>query len=109
MPRRKASNELRARIFNALSDPDRLRILEALIEKVKEGKAGDIVRASKVSREDVLPHLGELRKAQLVAVRRIGPYNYYRVVDAKAVDRILEAVDNYLVLLEELRRKGMAI
>ena len=105
MERRKASNELRAQAFAALSDPKRLYILEALIQQ-GEARADKIAQAVKEESATILPHLGALREAKLIIARRVGAYTYYRVVHAPSINKILTSVDEMLMRIEEMRRKG---
>ncbi len=105
--RRKASNELRAKIFNTLSDPATLRVLEALFE----GEAPTDKIAKAVGMEDTVAasHLGKLREGRLATVRRVGAYSYYRVPDVPSVDKILASVDDMLMKIEEMRRRGIEV
>lgn len=107
MSRRKASNELRAKIFSSLSDPATLRVLEALFEG--EAPTDKIAKAVGMEAMEAASHLGKLREGRLATVRRVGAYSYYRVPDVPSVDKILVAVDETLMKIEEMRRKGIEI
>lgn len=109
MARRKGSNKLRAQLFNALSDPERLKVLEALLGPVREGRVGEIAKAAGMKYEEALSHLGALRKGQLVTVRHVGAYGYYRACDVSCADKILASVDEMLMKIEEMRRRGILV
>ncbi|HET6971448.1 MAG TPA: metalloregulator ArsR/SmtB family transcription factor [Phenylobacterium sp.] len=63
--------------FEALSEPNRRRILDVLREG--ERPAGDLVDALSISQPGVSKHLKLLREAGLVSVRADGQRRLYRV------------------------------
>lgn len=70
--------------FRALADPTRLRLLALLRED--ESCVGDLVQVLDLPQGTVSRHLGKLRKAGLVEVRRSGAWAFYRraeICDAK--------------------------
>jgi ArsR family transcriptional regulator, arsenate/arsenite/antimonite-responsive transcriptional repressor len=69
------------RTFRAFSDRTRLRILHVL----REGElcVGDIVGILQASQPRVSRHLAYLRKANLVAVRKVGLWSHYSLAPAK--------------------------
>lgn len=68
------------RLFRALSDETRLRILGLLL--TGELCVCDIVDTLEVPQPTVSRHLAYLRKAGLVSVRKEGVWCYYRLVPA---------------------------
>lgn len=106
MPKRKASNKLRAQVFKALSEPDTLRVLEVLLGPLPEGRASHVAEKAGMEPDEAFAQLGVLRKGQLLLVRRVGPHNYYRVFDPSTVGKVLESMDDMLTKIEEMRRKG---
>jgi ArsR family transcriptional regulator len=72
-----------ARVFKALSDPVRLRLL-SLMASYAEGRACvcDLLGAFEVSQPTISHHLPVLREAGLVACERRGTWVYYWVLPA---------------------------
>lgn len=68
-----------ARLFQALSDPTRLRILGLLL--TGEVCVCDIHESLKLSQPKVSRHLSYLRKAGLVSTRREGLWIHYRLAE----------------------------
>jgi len=106
LPRRKASNKLRAQVFRSLTEPDTLRVLEVLLGPLPEGRASQVGEKAGMNEDEAFASLGVLRKGQLLLVRRVGPHNYYRVFDPSTVGKLLESADEMLTKIEEMRRKG---
>lgn len=69
-----------ADIFSALSDPTRLRIVEALA--FRELCVADLAAVVGNSPSAVSHHLRQLRQLKLVRYRREGRMSYYRLDDA---------------------------
>lgn len=69
-----------ADIFRVLSDPTRLRIVEALAER--ELCVCDLAAVVGSSASSVSHHLRQLRQLKLVRYRREGRMAYYRLDDA---------------------------
>ncbi|HUR63043.1 MAG TPA: metalloregulator ArsR/SmtB family transcription factor [Candidatus Thermoplasmatota archaeon] len=67
-------------MFKALADPTRRRILVAL--GGGEARVTDLAAGFPVSRPAVSKHLAVLRRAGLVAMRKEGRANLYRIVPA---------------------------
>jgi ArsR family transcriptional regulator, arsenate/arsenite/antimonite-responsive transcriptional repressor len=69
------------RTFRAFSDRTRLRILHVL----REGDlcVGDIVEVLQAPQPRISRHLAYLRKANLVAVRKVGLWSHYSLAPAK--------------------------
>jgi len=65
------------RIFFAVSDPTRRRILDLLL--VSECSVSDLVRPFRISQPAISQHLRILREAGLVRVRRQGRERRYRL------------------------------
>jgi ArsR family transcriptional regulator len=72
--------ESMGRLFQALSDPTRLRIMGLLL--AGEVCVCDIHESLKLSQPKVSRHLSYLRKAGLVETRREGLWIHYRLADA---------------------------
>ena len=73
-----------ARIFKALADETRLRIL-ALLLMEEELCVCDIIAALRLPQSTVSRHLAYLRKTGLVNDRRCGLWMYYSIVDSEGV------------------------
>ncbi len=67
-------------IFKAFSDRTRLRILQLLLNG--ELCVGDLVNVLEVPQAKASRHLAYLRRAGLVATRKQGLWNYYRLSKA---------------------------
>jgi DNA-binding transcriptional ArsR family regulator len=79
------------RLFKAIGDPSRLRVLWALSES--EMCVCDIAAFLKVSESAVSHQLRQLRQLDLVANRRQGPILYYRLCDDHVTRLIKMALD----------------
>jgi DNA-binding transcriptional ArsR family regulator len=86
-----------ARMFTALGDPQRQRIL-LLFEKGEQLNVGQIAEVSTLSRPAVSHHLKVLRQAGVLVNEKVGKEVYYRV-DKKAIKDALGAVLDYLKAL----------
>jgi ArsR family transcriptional regulator, arsenate/arsenite/antimonite-responsive transcriptional repressor len=83
-----------ARMFVALGDPHRQRIL-LMFERGERLNVGQIVAASTLSRTAVSHHLRVLREAGVLQREKIGKEVYFWP-DADAVRTALDAVRDYL-------------
>ena len=72
-------NKEMAKLFKALADPTRLRILQALAGQ--EMCVCDLARHAGVSESAISHQLRQLRHLNLVSNRRSGPILYYRLAD----------------------------
>ena len=92
------------RLFQALGDATRLRILGLLL--TGEVCVCDIHDSLKISQPKASRHLAYLRRAGLVAARRQGLWMYYRLADTRdpLVDTIRQAVTHTLSHVESVRR-----
>ena len=99
-----ASIESMERLFQALGDATRLRILGLLL--TGEVCVCDIHDSLKISQPKASRHLAYLRRAGLVAARRQGLWMYYRLADVRdpLVDTIRRAVTHTLSHVESIRR-----
>lgn len=68
-----------SRLFKALGDETRLRILKLL--EVKELCVCEVVQSLEIAQSRASRHLGILREAGLVTDRREGPWVVYRTSD----------------------------
>ena len=95
-----AQTRFRAKIFNALSDPIRLQIIEFLREREK--CVCEITPHLGLVQPLVSRHLRILKKAGLVKRRKEGTWHYYSLTD----NSILEIIDRLTPqLLELIKRK----
>ena len=92
------------RLFQALGDATRLRILGLLL--TGEVCVCDIHESLKISQPKASRHLAYLRRAGLVAARREGLWMHYRLAEAREplVDTIRQAVTHALGHVESIRR-----
>ena len=85
------------RLFKALSDETRLRILYLLMDR--ESCVDEVVRAMRISQTRASRNLGILHDAGLLKVRRDGPWVLYSI-DKQAMEKsygcLAEAVRNAL-------------
>lgn len=82
-----AALERRHAAFRALANEDRLRLLGALRDGERCGC--ELIVILDAPQSTVSTHLRELREAGLVASRRQGRWNYYRIADT-AVTELLD-------------------
>lgn len=87
-----AMSELRATLFHGFSDPNRLRIIEALSSG--ERRVSDVVSATGLVQSTVSTHLSCLWDCGLVARERRGREVFYRLTDGVA--DVLAAADGVL-------------
>jgi DNA-binding transcriptional ArsR family regulator len=85
-----------ARIFVALGDPHRQRIL-LMFERGERLNVGQIVAVSTLSRSAVSHHLRVLREAGVLASEKVGKEVYFWP-DADAVRAALDLVREYLAV-----------
>ena len=86
-----------ARLFKALSDPTRLKLVRLLVDQGEDGAlcVGALAHALGVSQSAVSQHLAVLRAVGLVSDERRGYFVHYQVNRAKLV----EGVDTWRALL----------
>lgn len=92
------------RLFRAFSDRTRLRILHLL--KEEELCVCDLVSILRVPQPTASRHLGYLRRAGLVRVRREGSWNYYTLAEARNSfhAKLLECLGTCFAEVPELGR-----
>jgi len=71
----RSADELESRVFRALADPSRRRILDRLL--VDEASVNELAEGFEVSRPAISQHLRVLREATLVVERRVGRRRVY--------------------------------
>ncbi len=81
-----------SRIFQALADPSRRAIYEALARG--EAAVADLTARFAISQPAVSQHLGVLRDAGLVVGRREGRRVYYRV-DPRGLQPLIDWIAHY--------------
>lgn len=79
------------RVFKALANEDRLRLLDAL--RGGERCGCELMVLLDAPQSTVATHLQKLREAGLVKNRRKGKWNYYRIADAAVMDVLDLAVE----------------
>lgn len=97
------------RLFQALGDPTRLRILGLLLEG--EVCVCDLHASLDISQPKASRHLASLRRAGLVAARRDGLWMHYRLAapSEPAIAVVLEAVAAALRQVATVRRDAAAL
>ena len=90
-------------MFRAFSDRTRLRILHLL--QGGELCVGDVVEILQVPQPRVSRHLAYLRNAELVAVRKSGPWSHYSLTPADGPfhQKLLECLDNCFGQVPEIQ------
>jgi rhodanese-related sulfurtransferase len=78
-----------ARVGKAIANPHRLELLDLLAQS--ERTVEELAREAGLSFANASQHLQALRRAQLVDVRREGPYAHYRLADER-VFRLWQAI-----------------
>ena len=86
-------NEARATIFGALSDPTRLRILQALLEAEDPSTVTEICERTDLKTNLVSHHLQCLKNCQLVDAERDGRKRYHEVNRPEAAEMVSLADD----------------
>jgi len=76
--------ERNARIYQILSNPIRLEILNIL--KLGERSVEELVKVLKLRKANVSQHLAILRHTRVVTVRRKGLNVFYKIVDPRIVE-----------------------
>jgi len=97
------------RLFDALGDPTRLRILGLLLDG--EVCVCDLHASLDISQPKASRHLASLRRAGLVAARRDGLWMHYRLAEPPdpLIAGVLEAVAAALRQLPTVRRDAAAL
>jgi ArsR family transcriptional regulator len=92
------------RLFQALGDATRLRILGLLL--AGEVCVCDIHESLKIPQPKASRHLAYLRRAGLVTARREGLWMHYRLADTRdpLVETVRQAVTHALAHVESIRR-----
>ena len=83
-----------AEIFSALSDPSRIRIINAL--KASEHHVGAIAEIVGISESAVSHHLRGLRQIRLVKAHKVGRQVYYSLDDDHIADLFQRGLDHVL-------------
>jgi DNA-binding transcriptional ArsR family regulator len=94
--------ELIARRFRALSDPNRLRILDHLRNR-EEASVGELTEALGTSQQNVSKHLSALLAEGFVARRKRGTSSLYRIADPgvhELCDGVCAGIETQLAELE---------
>lgn len=90
-------------MFRAFSDQTRLRILHVLLGG--ELCVGDMVEILRAPQPRISRHLAYLRKANLVVVRKSGPWSHYSLASATTPfhQKLLECLENCFSEVPELK------
>ena len=91
MGERKVVAKELSKLFNALSHPDRVRIVEEL--RNKEQDVQGLSELLEISSSRVSQHLSLLRGLRLVQERREGKHHYYSLVVPEVADWILSGLN----------------
>lgn len=91
MPSRQVATQSLARLFNSLSHPHRVRIVEELRDQEKNVK--ELEELLGISHSRVSQHLSVLRAHSLVAERREGRRVYYHLTRPALAQWIVEGLD----------------
>jgi DNA-binding transcriptional ArsR family regulator len=89
---------LMSRVFDVLSDPHRLQLVELL--RQGERPVGELVRATGMSQPSVSKHLKVLRDARVVVVRADAQRRLYRL-QPSALEAIATWLEPYRVLWDQ--------
>ena len=81
-----------ADLFAALSDPSRIQIISALLEK--EVRVSDLARMVGLSKSAVSHQLSSLRQMRLVRRRKAGREAYYTLDDEHVADLYRRCLDH---------------
>jgi ArsR family transcriptional regulator len=84
--------EATARLFKALADPTRIRILNLLLSSDEPVCACDLFPATELAQPTVSFHLKKLLEAGLIRREERGTWAYYRV-DDEAMTRLRHVAD----------------
>lgn len=105
LPSEPAGCAVIAKFFRALGDPNRLRLLEFVLDEEKT--VSECVEHIGLAQGRVSTHLACLADCGFVEVRRQSRYSYYRVVDPRVAELILLgralSADNVAALSECMR------
>ncbi len=82
-----------ADVFNAIAEPKRREIIDALIDG-RERAVGEMVEALRLPQPAVSKHLGVLRKVGIVSVTKQGQLRLYRL-NAKELKPVHDWVKTY--------------
>lgn len=104
--RRLVTAEL-ASLFNALSHPDRVRIVEEL--RNRELNVNELEEILEISHSRVSQHLGVLKNHRLVATRREGRRVYYRLENPELAGWLLQGLDFVAAEIEHSSRLQSAM
>jgi DNA-binding transcriptional ArsR family regulator len=98
--------ELIARRFRALSEPNRLRILDQLRQR-EETSVGELAEALGSSQQNVSKHLAALHAEGFVSRRRQGTSTLYRIADPAVLnlcDSVCAGIESQLIAIGALLR-----
>ena len=74
--------------FKILSEPSRLRIIQAICHQ--ERSVSEICDRTQLNQANVSKHLQLLKSSGVVACRRVGICRYYRIIDLELLDLCAE-------------------
>ena len=105
LPPEPAGRAVIAKLFRALGDPNRLRLLEFVLHEEKS--VSECVEHIGLAQGRVSTHLSCLADCGFVDVRRDGRFTRYKVADPRVADLVMLAravsADNVAVLSECMR------
>ena len=106
MYRQLVTKEL-ASLFNALSHPDRVRIVEEL--RNRELNVNELEEILEISHSRVSQHLGVLKNHRLVITRREGRRVYYRLQTPLLAGWLLQGLDFVAAEIEHSTKLESAV
>ena len=107
MPTRLIAAQELARLFNALSHPDRIRIVEELRDGERDVNA--LQAALGVTHSRTSQNLSVLRTQHVVVERRDGRHVYYRLVHPELADWVLGGLRFLEADLADVVQRRLAI
>ncbi|WCK54097.1 metalloregulator ArsR/SmtB family transcription factor [Aneurinibacillus sp. Ricciae_BoGa-3] len=75
----KAEDDMRVKIFKALSDPTRIEIIRTLYTVNKEMACGEVGEYCSISKSNASYHFRTLREAELIEVRKEAQTKYTKL------------------------------
>ena len=89
---------VQARVFKAMSDENRLKILELL--RKRDYNASELLEQMDFGQSTLSHHMGILQNAGVVQSRKNGKWIYYSL-NRKAYEQMIEWMEHYLTSPEE--------
>jgi len=107
MPSREVVTEELAKLFNVLSHPHRIRIVEELRCEELDVKA--LEEALHISHSRVSQHLSLLRNHNIVKTRREGRHVFYRLTEPELAKWLLQGLNFIVAKLNKTKELRSAV